>query len=263
MRLHAGDVIRGGLFLAVLGVAALAAPSSFAIETGAPPSLPPPPPPPLTAGPPGGAPAPPPRPSRPSSTSSSPQPSSSASASVSVSTSSPSADTGVSSTSDLHALDTRWFIAPMLGYLSDYLDLGIGVRGGKTLDNHIYIGGTFIYQVGESGGGTVATGLGTTTNYSWSSSGFYLGPEAGYDFDLHYVVLRPYAGLGIFNWSSSASGPGGGASGSSTRFVVWPGASVIWNVPNSNFFLGGDLRLVSVPGTAVGFYAMGGMHFGT
>ena len=141
----------------------------------------------------------------------------------------------------------------MIGYLSDYLDFGIGLRGGKTLDNHIYIGGTFVYQFGESGGGTVATGLGTTANYSWSSAGFYVGPEGGYDFDLRYVVLRPYLGLGIFSWGSSASGPGGGGSGSSTQFVVWPGCTVIWNVPNSNFFLGGDVRLVSVPNVAFGF----------
>jgi hypothetical protein len=154
----------------------------------------------------------------------------------------------------------------MLGYLSDYLDFGIGLRGGKTLDNHIYIGGTFIYQVGESGGGTVATGTGTTAttaNYSWSSSGFYVGPEGGYDFDLRYVVLRPYMGLGIFSYSSSASVPGASASASSTRFVVWPGCTVLWNIPRSDFFLGGDVRLVSVPGTAFGMYAMGGMHFGT
>jgi len=253
MGLQPGAVRRGGIFLTAFVATSLAAISPcFAIETGQPPNLPPPPPPPLTTATPGTS-APPPasRATKPST----PPPAASTSSSATVS--STTADSGTSDGGP-HALDTRFFIAPMLGYLSDYLDFGIGLRGGKTLDNHIYIGGTFIYQVGE--GGSVSGGGNT---YSWSSSGFYLGPEGGYDFDLKYVVVRPYLGLGIFSWGSSTSGPGVSAGASSTRFVVWPGGSVIWNVPNSNFFLGGDLRLVSVPGTAFGMYAMGGLHFGS
>lgn len=253
MGLNARSVKRGGTVLRVALVAAglFVARPALAIETDGP-SLPPPPPP---------SSPPPPAPAR------APHPSSAPSSSVSgsVSTSAPAAPVADTGPTDggMHALDTRWFLAPMLGYMSDYLDFGIGLRGGKTLDNHIYLGGTFIYQVGESGGGTVATGLGTTTSYSWSSSGFYVGPEGGYDFDLRYVVLRPYMGLGIFSYGSTASVPGASASASTTRFVIWPGVSVLWNVPNSNFFIGGDARVVSVPGTAFGMYAMGGLHFGT
>ncbi|MGH7297068.1 MAG: hypothetical protein ACRELB_19175 [Polyangiaceae bacterium] len=150
----------------------------------------------------------------------------------------------------------------MIGYLSDYLDFGIGVRGGKVLDNHIYIGGTFVYQLGQSQGGTYVSPQGPLASYSVSTGGFYLGPEGGYDFDLRYVVVRPYMGVGIFNWTGSASSAGYTTSASGTRFVVWPGCSVLWNVPNSNFFIGGDVRVVSVPSAAVGFYAMGGLHFG-
>ena len=253
MGLQPRAVRRGGIFLAACVATSLASVTPcFAIETGQPPNLPPPPPPPLATATPGAS-TPPPasRPPRQST----PPPASSSSSSATASSS--TADSGTSDGGP-HALDTRFFIAPMLGYLSENLDFGIGIRGGKTLDNHIYIGGTFIYQVGE--GGSYGTPLG---NVSWSSSGFYVGPEGGYDFDLKYVVVRPYLGLGIFSWGSSVSGPGGGGGGSSTRFVVWPGGSVIWNVPDSNFFLGGDLRLVSVPGTAFGLYAMGGLHFGS
>jgi hypothetical protein len=247
-------VQKGGVFLTAFFATSLAAVTPcFAIETGQPPNLPPPPPPPLTTATPGTGSAPP--PSRAARPASSAPASSSSSSSASVGTS--TADSGTSD-GGLHALDTRFFIAPMLGYLSEDLDLGVGLRGGKTLDNHIYIGGTFIYQVGE--GGNYSTPAG---NVSWSSSGFYVGPEGGYDFDLKVVVVRPYLGLGIFSWGSSVSGPGGGGGGSSTRFVIWPGGSVIWNVPNSSFFLGGDVRLVSVPGTAFGLYAMGGIHFGS
>ena len=258
MRLHEGRVMRGGTFLGVLAAAMLAPAVAHAIETG-PPNLPPPPPPPMGAAPQG---APPPHAAHPATApAAQPAPSSSSSASASVSASS---DSGVTTTGmGMSALDTRWFLSPMVGYLSDYLDFGVGLRGGKTLDNHIYIGGTFIYQIGESGSGTTVGTLGTTTTYSWSSGGFYLGPEGGYDFDIKYVVIRPFIGLGIFNWTSGASVGGTSYGSSGTRFVVWPGCDVLWNIHNSNFFIGGDLRLVSVPNTAVGFYAIGGMHFGS
>ncbi len=190
-----------------------------------------------------------------------------ASASASVST---SADTGTtSSDAGTHALDTRWFISPMIGYLSDYLDFGIGLRGGKTLDNHVYIGGTFIYQIGESESGhrLAARSQGPDRDDQRlrieSYGGFYVGPEAGYDFDLRYVVVRPFMGLGIFNWTGSATSGGVTVSSSGTKFVVWPGCDVLWNVPNSYFFIGADLRIVSVPNAAVGFYAIGGLHFGS
>jgi hypothetical protein len=178
------------------------------------------------------------------------------------------ASTADSGTSDggAHALDTRWFIAPLLGFASDSLSFGIGVRGGKTLDNHIYIGGTFVYQVGESGnysGTTTAAGTTVSSSGSWSYNGFYVGPEGGYDFDLKVVVVRPYVGLGLFDLTGSASAGGVSGGGSDTRFVIWPGCSVIWNVPGSNYFIGGDARLISLPEVAFALYAMGGIHFGS
>jgi hypothetical protein len=255
-------VQKGGVFLTAFFATSLAAVTPcFAIETGQPPNLPPPPPPPLTTATPGTGSAPP--PSRAARPASSAPASSSSSSSASVGTS--TADSGTSD-GGLHALDTRFFIAPMLGYLSEDLDLGVGLRGGKTLDNHIYIGGTFVYQVGDSGSysGTVtAPGTTVTSSGSWSYNGFYIGPEGGYDFDLKVVVVRPYMGLGLFDLTGSASAGGVSSSGSSTRFVIWPGCSVIWNVPNSNFFVGGDVRLISLPDVALGIYAMGGIHLGS
>jgi len=258
VRVNADVVHRGGTFVIALLAGLAVATPCLAIETGAPggpPNLPPPPPPPLTAAPPGaGSPSPRPKPppSAPVAPPASPAPSSPP----------PPADTGPTEPG-LHALDTRWFIAPLLGYASENLDFGIGVRGGKTLDNHIYIGGTFVYQIGESGSYTYTTVTGTTGTASWSSGGFYVGPEGGYDFDLKYVVLRPYMGIGLYNWSSSASGGGVSAGGSGTQFVVWPGCMVVWNVPSSNFFIGGDVHVITVPGASFALYAMGGLHFGS
>ena len=247
MGLDRAAMRRGGSFIVAFAAATfgVVAPAQ-AIETGGAPQLPPPPPPPLTA-PPSGAPGAP--RTAPKAAPAPPPPASSsagASASVGVSTSAPPAadagpDTGP------HALDTRWFIAPMLGFASHYLDFGFGLRGGKTLDDHIYIGGTFLYQIGEGGSVSGGTINGVSTSASWSSSGFYVGPEGGYDFDLRVVVVRPYMGLGLFSWTSSAFGPAGGGATSSTQLVAWPGCTVIWSVPHTDFFLGGDLRVVTVP----------------
>jgi hypothetical protein len=159
------------------------------------------------------------------------------------------------------ALDTRIALAGMLGVSTDCLGFGLGVRGGKTWDNHLYIGGSFVYHFAGCGYENVGTVVG---NYSTSASAFYLGPEGGYDFDLKAVVLRAYMGLGMAFFNASVSGPGINQSYSSNQFVVWPGASVIWDIPNQPWFIGGDIRFVSVPaGPAVGFFFWGGIHLGS
>ena len=219
-----------------------------AIETGAPQELPPPPPPPLTTATPGTGAAPRPAPKKaPAATpppAASPATPSSSSRDVGVTSYQPSAE---SPPGEVQTLDTRWALAPLLGFASDNLSAGIGLRGGKTLDNpHVYLGGTFVFHFINTFGAA-------------SASAFYLGPEAGYDFAIKSIVVRPYMGLGIFNASVSV----GGVGGSGSEFVVWPGCSVIYDVPDSQFFVGGDMRVITVPGGAVGLYALGGMHFGT
>jgi len=159
------------------------------------------------------------------------------------------------------ALDTRWALGAMVGFSTDYLNFGLGVRGGKTFGSGIYVGGSALFHFA---GDTYSAYAGPVGNYTSSASVFYFGPEGGYDFDLKAVVLRAYVGLGLayFNWS--VSGGGTTASGSMTRFVVWPGASVLYDFAGSPFFVGGDIRFVSVPGgPAVGFFAFGGVHFGS
>jgi hypothetical protein len=147
----------------------------------------------------------------------------------------------------------------MLGVSTDCLGFGLGARGGKTLENHIYIGGSFVYHFAGCGYGNV-----NYANSSVSASAFYLGPEGGYDFDLKAVVLRAYLGLGIAFLNASYNGPAGNQSFSTNQFVVWPGASVLWDVPGSAWFIGGDIRFVSVPaGPAVGFFFTGGIHLGS
>src|SRR5205823_4103092 len=88
-------------------------------------------------------------------------------------------------------IDPRIAVAATLGYASDDLNFGVGVRGGKTLENRFHVGGAFQYHFGHS---VTATAGGATAQASYSA--FYLGPEAGYDFDFEPVILRPYVGLG-------------------------------------------------------------------
>jgi hypothetical protein len=159
------------------------------------------------------------------------------------------------------ALDTRWALGAMLGISTDYLNFGFGARGGKTFGNHIYVGGSLLFHIA---GDTYSGYAGPIGNYTSSATVLYFGPEAGYDFDLKAVVLRAYVGVGpaFFHWSVNGSGTT--ASGNDTRVVFWPGATVIYDLPSSIFFVGGDIRFVSVPGgPAVGFFAFGGIHFGS
>jgi hypothetical protein len=159
------------------------------------------------------------------------------------------------------ALDTRWALGAMVGFSTDYLNFGLGVRGGKTFGSGIYIGGGALFHFA---GDTYSAYAGPIGNYTSSASVFYFGPEGGYDFDLKAVVLRAYLGLGLAYFAWTVNAPGTSASGSMTRFVVWPGASVLYSFPASPFFVGGDIRFVSVPGgPAVGFFAFGGIHFGS
>ena len=159
------------------------------------------------------------------------------------------------------ALDTRWALGAMVGFSTDYLNFGLGVLGGKTFGSGIYVGGSALFHFA---GDTYSAYAGPVGNYTSSASVFYFGPEGGYDFDLKAVVLRAYVGLGLAYFSWSVNGGGTTASGSMTRFVVWPGASVLYDFAGSPFFIGGDIRFVSVPGgPAVGFFAFGGVHFGS
>jgi hypothetical protein len=152
--------------------------------------------------------------------------------------------------------DERVSIAPLLGYASDGLDLGVGVRVGKTIADHLWIGGTGMYHAGTSTAGVVGN-----VRYESSTSAFFVGGELGYDFELGPVVLRPYGGLGLAGLTASASSSvGPGASQTATKLVIWPGATLLYGVTGSRFFVGGDTRLITIPGgPAFALYAVGGL----
>jgi hypothetical protein len=112
--------------------------------------------------------------------------------------------------------------------------VGLGVRGGYTLDMGLYLGAQFVYFLGES---ESAAGMETSFNV------MTLALEGGYYIGVGPVIIRPslLLGLGITSFSMSG-GPIAGmdVDDSSNDFLLGPGASVIY--PIDMFFIGGDLR---------------------
>jgi hypothetical protein len=140
--------------------------------------------------------------------------------------------------------------ALLLGYgFDDAFKVGFGARVGYTLPMHLYIGGTFIYHLGESEGGA-------TVNV------FYVGPEVGYEIPAGPVLIRPYIGVGLAEAKASVSIPGfGSESASSSNFGLWPGATILYPV-TSSIGVGVDGRFLIVSGdNALGIFLTGQYHF--
>ncbi len=151
-------------------------------------------------------------------------------------------------------------IDALLGYTDNYLGAAIGVRGGKVVTQHLYVGGTFVYNFGSSY--NVATPIGTE---KFSTSAFYLGPEVGWDFVLAPgFTLRPYGGIGFASFNASTTyanqNLGTNSSASNTVLLFWPGATALYDIPNTNFMVGGDVRLLFGSSTSLGYRS--GASFG-
>lgn len=148
-------------------------------------------------------------------------------------------------------------LGAMLGFGTLNLNFGIGLRGGTYVAKRVYVGGSFVYHVGQTISTTVA---GVTANASYSA--FYIGPEGGYDFDITpQFVIRPYGGIGFASFSTSASG-GANIGGNNTQAAFWPSCAAFYAIPNSNFTVGGDTRFLFIPGgPAFELFASGGAVF--
>lgn len=141
----------------------------------------------------------------------------------------------------------------LLGYgFEDAAKLGLGVRGGYTLPMNVYVGGTFVYHLGDSeeGGGAEA-----------SVNLYYFGVEGGYDINVAPVVIRPYLGLGAATAKVELKIPGfADVSESETRFAAWPGATLIY--PLGSAFVGADARFLFVEDyDAFSLFLTGGLQF--
>jgi hypothetical protein len=150
--------------------------------------------------------------------------------------------------------DRRASVAVLLGFgvdlTSDDLNpfgFGFGATGGYTFDSGVYLGGQFLYFVGDSEetvGGEVSENIVT------------LGMEAGYTLRFDPVIVRPTMQMGVAFINNEPSD----VDFSSVYFA--PGATVIY--PIKQFFVGGDARLWLVTGdtrTALSLLATGGITF--
>lgn len=141
-------------------------------------------------------------------------------------------------------------IGALVGYgFKDGTNFGFGARGGYTLPANVYLGGTFLYHLGNTVGGA---GLNL----------YYFGVEGGYDIALSPVVIRPYLGFGRAVASIDTPGDvstGVTATNSSTGYLgFWPGVTAIY--PMGRFFVGLDARYLIVENfNAFSMFATGGI----
>jgi hypothetical protein len=74
---------------------------------------------------------------------------------------------------------------------------GVGLRAGVTFENHLYLGGTFVYHAGYDQRMVIAGPPGfADESYGWHVNDFYGGAEVGYEVVTGRLLWRPYAGVG-------------------------------------------------------------------
>lgn len=132
----------------------------------------------------------------------------------------------------------RWSAAPLLGYGTNDLNVGLGARVGYTFDTPVYVGGTFLYHFGTD---NVAVGPGVTES---QARVYYPATEVGYDVGLGPVLLRPYGGVGVLFRQTSVTTNGLQASNTNTSLTVYPGVTAEYLLPRTPVFVGGDARVL-------------------
>lgn len=131
---------------------------------------------------------------------------------------------------------------------------GLGLSGGFTMPNAVYLGGNFDYFFGDK---INVGGLEQKSNI-WQ-----LMAEGGYDFGLgYYVVIRPKAGFGFASVRSESCLSGAGCtSDAPVKLAFAPGANFI--LMTSKFSLSFDFRydLVFADKTLNGLIFSAGVGF--
>jgi hypothetical protein len=145
---------------------------------------------------------------------------------------------------------TTYSVGALLGANSNGYGIGLGVRGGATLANRIYVGGIFMYYASSSA--------------SSGSNAIQLGGEVGYGILAPPVIVRPFAGLGVL--ASSDRNRDGNARDTSGRtgLALSLGCTVAYRIPASAFAVGGELRVIApLDGrtSALGLFAVGSLTF--
>ncbi|HTQ05264.1 MAG TPA: outer membrane beta-barrel protein [Polyangiaceae bacterium] len=110
--------------------------------------------------------------------------------------------------------------------------IGLGLNGGYTLPNAVYVGGNLEYFFGDQVGDNTDGGSGNI----WQ-----ITAEGGYDIGLGPIfVLRPKLGAGLANLHVKGCAGGQCTDSSDSKFALLPGATFILMPPG--FRLSADLR---------------------
>ena len=147
-----------------------------------------------------------------------------------------------------------------LRFASEDLNLGLGVRGGYTLSQGIYIGGLIDYWFGEEDENN-AFGV-ARTSVSYSAWDFFA--VIGYDAGLTpSITIRPFGGFGLvhteYEVCGGALGLQGCSDGDETDAGAVLGGEVLFEIGTS-LHVGPELRILIFEDTAV---AIGGNIGGT
>ena len=129
---------------------------------------------------------------------------------------------------------------------------GFGLRGGYTLPMKLYVGGTFVYHVGETK---------DENGVKLEGSVFYVGPEVGYDLRVGPALIRPYAGFGLASAKLKATAGNSSIEASGSKLGLWPGAFAAYTF--DKYFVGADMRYLVVTGVDKEASASGFSMFAT
>jgi len=126
--------------------------------------------------------------------------------------------------------------------------VGLGLDGGYTLSNAVFLGGSVEYFFGEH--------IGDDTNGA-SANLWQLSAEGGYDIGSGGVVLRPKLGVGLANVNEKSCAPAptdiavsACSSDTKTDFALLPGATFI--VMSPGFSVTADVRYELVFASQIG-----------
>lgn len=148
--------------------------------------------------------------------------------------------------------------APLMGFGSNHYGFGLGTRAGYTFPQKVYVGATFMYHFGSTYGYGAFGGADVSTHL------LYPAAEVGYDFRVGPVTIRPYAGVGVAFVTASSTFAGESTSNTESSLLLYPGATAHWNIPRSDFFVGGDTRMAILTrggDPSFGLYATAGLKF--
>ncbi len=151
----------------------------------------------------------------------------------------PKADVAESRAEEVRRVEgKRWSVAPLVGYGTADLKVGLGARAGYTFETPIYVGGTFLYHFGN---GTVDAVNGVSTA---ERRFYYPAGEVGYDISAGPLLFRPYAGVGVLFAKTELTVNGITDSATDKQLMIYPGATAQYLFPRSPIFVGADARVL-------------------